>query len=310
MSNNDLVSIIIRTKDRLSLLPRAIESVYSQTYNNIEIIVINDGGENVSSVIDHFMNIKLSGNLKRNIILINNKSSVFRADAGNIGLEMATGKYLAFLDDDDYFYTDHIEVHVSSLKTSKKKVSISKVVESVEERIDSKYVEKHRFYHFPSEINRISFHFFENYFPFNSILFDRVVLEKVKKLDSKLFVLEDWDFLIRLHLNYEFEIIDKVTAVYTTRYGSSNIRMDNDHKKTWRDSFAYIQNKYRETYMNSEIAIPISEVSNFLTRHAVEWYALTKENEYLRDSWAYKLYTSKLYSKLKIIGKMFKLTRG
>jgi cellulose synthase/poly-beta-1,6-N-acetylglucosamine synthase-like glycosyltransferase len=46
-----LVSVIVRTKDRPHLLREALESIAAQSYSHIEIIVVNDGGENVGSIV-------------------------------------------------------------------------------------------------------------------------------------------------------------------------------------------------------------------------------------------------------------------
>jgi glycosyltransferase involved in cell wall biosynthesis len=307
---NKLFSVIIRTKDRLEFLPRAIESVYSQTYSDVEIVIVNDGGADVSRIVNHFKNLETPDGLRRDLILINNKRSVYRASAANIGIEVCNGEYIGFLDDDDYYYNNHLSLHAEVLSKKDAFVSISEGVESLETKEHKGFKELQKNFYFPREINKLSFFFFENYFPFNSICFRKEAVKKVGSLDCKLFVLEDWDFLIRLFLKYEPIVINNVTCAYTTRFGSSNIRMSFEHKKTWHDSFVYVMQKYKDAYKNSQVNIPISEVAEFLSYHSQEWYALTKENEALRDSMAYKLYNSKIYLSLKKIGRKFNLTRG
>ncbi len=49
-----LVSVIIRTKDRPALLSEALNSVKHQTYKNIEVVVVNDGGEDIEAVLDEY----------------------------------------------------------------------------------------------------------------------------------------------------------------------------------------------------------------------------------------------------------------
>ena len=51
MSANPLVSVLIRTKDRKDLLQEALASVLDQTWGNLEVIIINDGGEDFSAAV-------------------------------------------------------------------------------------------------------------------------------------------------------------------------------------------------------------------------------------------------------------------
>jgi len=107
-----LVSVIIPTYNRYDYLMLAIDSVKKQTYKNIEIIVIND-----KSTDERYNNIK-----DAKIILINldtnSKQIVKKPCAGyvrNYGLKIAKGEYVAFLDDDDYWFPNKIKTQVDSM---------------------------------------------------------------------------------------------------------------------------------------------------------------------------------------------------
>ena len=102
-----LVTVIIPTYKRLKKLKRAVKSVYNQTYDNIEIIIVNDDPK---IDIEHFLS------LKNNIIIINHKKNQGGAAARNSGIESASGKYIAFLDDDDIFIKNKIEKSVKSME--------------------------------------------------------------------------------------------------------------------------------------------------------------------------------------------------
>ncbi len=287
--SSKLVSIIIRTHNRPEFLSRAVESVYSQDYSPIEIIIVNDAGNNVLHIIEHFRNLPKS-QVERIINYTVNQTRVFRASSANIGLELAQGDYIGFLDDDDYFIKNHVSEHVRMLGKDNF-FSISKAVESLEHNPNNEsFREKEKLYFFPSKINKLNFFFFANYFPNNTIMFNKKVLDKIGKFDPNLFVLEDWDFFIRLFLNYKPAFIEKTTCVFTTRGSLHNIRLSEKYKSNWRESFKYIKNKYRQTFSSSEVTVPISEVSEFLTDYAIEWYDFYKEYELLRKSYLYKFF--------------------
>ncbi|MFA0521746.1 glycosyltransferase family 2 protein, partial [Vibrio sp. 10N.222.55.E8] len=95
------VSVIIPTYNCLDYLPKAIGSVIKQTHQDIEIIIIddnsNDGTSTYLASIDDERIIKLS------------TLGVGAPQARNLGIEKASGEYIAFLDADDFWYPDKIE---------------------------------------------------------------------------------------------------------------------------------------------------------------------------------------------------------
>jgi len=114
MNNSPLVSIIIPTYKRPATLDRAINSVLNQTYDNIEIIIVDDNGkgsrfqkktEKQMEKYDQNEKIKY---IKHNV----NKNG---AAARNTGIENANGDYIAFLDDDDEFLPKKIELQIKKL---------------------------------------------------------------------------------------------------------------------------------------------------------------------------------------------------
>ncbi|TFG36490.1 MAG: glycosyltransferase family 2 protein, partial [Nitrospirales bacterium] len=108
---NPLVSIIVRTKDRPKLLKRAIQSIASQTYKPVEVVLVNDGGCDLA--IEELKTVL--GDISLNYIQLEKNTG--RAHAGNLGIENAKGKFISFLDDDDEFYSEHISTLISFLRS-------------------------------------------------------------------------------------------------------------------------------------------------------------------------------------------------
>jgi glycosyltransferase involved in cell wall biosynthesis len=118
----DLVSVIIPTYNRFNLLLNTIQSVKSQTYKNIEIIVIND-----CSTEKEYYEYDWADN-RINIIHLeeNTKSKFGYACVGyviNVGIEISTGEYLAFCDDDDIWFPSKIELQINAMKKTGCKMS-------------------------------------------------------------------------------------------------------------------------------------------------------------------------------------------
>jgi len=112
---SELVTVIIPTYNRYVSLLKAIESVKMQSYKNIEIIVIND-----NSTDNRYYN-KIDGITL--IHLDNNTREKFKFPCGgyvrNIGLKLSNGNYIAFLDDDDYYFPNKIEEQLYCLENNK-----------------------------------------------------------------------------------------------------------------------------------------------------------------------------------------------
>lgn len=104
------ISVIITTyKRKFNILSRAINSVLNQTYQNIEIIVVNDNSIDNTFFSEIEENIKKYQNQIKYISYPDNKGA---CAARNLGALEARGKYIAFLDDDDVFRPDKIERQV------------------------------------------------------------------------------------------------------------------------------------------------------------------------------------------------------
>lgn len=104
-NQEDLVSVIITNYNYGMYLAEAVESIFNQTYKNIELVIINDGStDNSDSVIKEL----LRKNPDKNVVYINreNKGVVYTR---NEGIEVAKGEYISYLDADDFFNSDYIE---------------------------------------------------------------------------------------------------------------------------------------------------------------------------------------------------------
>ena len=103
------VSVVIPTKDRLSLLQRAVDSVNKQNWKNIEIIIIDNfsGSPLIQGMINSIIPLKILRNDEMLPLPVNR----------NLGAEKATGEFVAFLDDDDYYYPVKIDEAINAFRS-------------------------------------------------------------------------------------------------------------------------------------------------------------------------------------------------
>ena len=91
----DKISIIVPIYNCEKYLKRCLESIINQTYNNLEIILLNDGSS------DNSLKIIKEYKKKDNRIIVIDKKNTGVSDTRNIGIQKASGKYICFCDSDD-----------------------------------------------------------------------------------------------------------------------------------------------------------------------------------------------------------------
>jgi glycosyltransferase involved in cell wall biosynthesis len=119
MKRTPLVSVIIPSYNVEKFISRTLKSVINQTYNNLEIIVVDDGSkDNTVAVIKYYKNIDSR-------IRLFTQSNQGVSVARNIGLDNARGEFIAFLDSDDFWDPQFIEVMVSLILSSSSEIAFS-----------------------------------------------------------------------------------------------------------------------------------------------------------------------------------------
>jgi glycosyltransferase involved in cell wall biosynthesis len=105
MQQQYLISVVITTKNRIALLPRAVRSVLEQTWSALELIVVDDGSD---------VPVELpTGDPRARII--RHDASKGLCEARNAGFRAATGQFFCMLDDDDWYLPDKLEKQVRYL---------------------------------------------------------------------------------------------------------------------------------------------------------------------------------------------------
>ncbi len=114
----DLISVVVPVFNVEKYLDHCILSVLNQTYKNLEIILVNDGSTDTCSVMcDQYA-------IYDSRIKVVHKFNEGLSSARNVGLEIATGKYVTFVDSDDSVTEDYIEVLYDALKKTNSQITI------------------------------------------------------------------------------------------------------------------------------------------------------------------------------------------
>jgi glycosyltransferase involved in cell wall biosynthesis len=256
-----LVSVIVRSssKKRFNLLDQAIFSVLGSYYKNIEVVLVvqtqDDNFYNdVCNLASKYIHLGLSISIVRNTT-----STDERAKNLNIGIVNANGRYIAFLDDDDVIYPDHILSLIDTLnKPNNPAWAYSDVaVATYDFDVDGNLYLLNKTNQFKQKHFSYPNLFIDNYIPIHSYILDRMRIDpEILVFDESMTALEDYAFLLKFAFKYKPEYVPKTTCEYRFFLDGSNtilVGFNSDQKlNTWEEARKVV-NLIREDLLSSQI---------------------------------------------------------
>ena len=137
---NDKISIILPVYNVANYLNKCMDSILNQTYSNYELIIIDDGStDNSGKICDEYK-------LKDNRIQVIHQKNLGLSAARNKGINLSTGKYITFIDSDDFVDNQYIEILYKTILDNKADISIcDKNYYSKNKRNISKIIKDYKF---------------------------------------------------------------------------------------------------------------------------------------------------------------------
>jgi LmbE family N-acetylglucosaminyl deacetylase/glycosyltransferase involved in cell wall biosynthesis len=218
------VSVVVRTKDRPALVKDAIASVRATGYP-AEIVLVNDGG---------------SAPDVEGVKIVHHEASRGRAEAANSGVRAASGAYIAFLDDDDLYYPEHLATLANAARVTSK----TPYTDAVSAFVSAG--ETHgRMRIFSNDFDR-DLLLIDNYIPLPTLLIRRDAFLDLGGFDPAFELFEDWDFLIRLAQRGDFLHLSRVTCEIRHVEGAGSITLEHPEGTTrFRAAKLQVWNKHR-----------------------------------------------------------------
>ncbi len=204
-----VISVLIRTHKRAAFLRQALTSVLHQTHRPIEVIVVEDGSEEGEAVCREFAD-------RLNVRYFRITPGQGRSVAGNRALHEARGEWLCFLDDDDLFFSDHLEVLLQTVREAKLLGAFALSWRTTTQMVDTSvaaYTEL-RWDSLPDEqFSRVAL-WHHNFMPIQAVLFHRSLYDRYGGFAEDMHQLEDWNLWTRYTMQDDFVQVRKTTSKY------------------------------------------------------------------------------------------------
>lgn len=233
-----LVSVLIPTYNRKWLLPRTLESVLTESYKNIEIILINDAGEDVQDIVNSFNDPRIK--------YFQNEKNLDLAGTRNAGLKYATGDYICLLDDDDIHLEYTLEFRMYMMKKLNADVVYTRALQDIWRPINQDghkaYASIHKQLYWDSPFDK-DLILIQNVAPCCCPLFSRRAFEETGYwFDETLTTSEDWDFWVHISRKFDFHELKVVDCECSIR--EDNTQMTGS-RSGYTDHLPYLYKKWR-----------------------------------------------------------------
>ena len=263
---NPLVSVIIPTYKRPDVLSRSIESVLNQSYDNYEIIVVDDNDpeseerKRTETIMQSYCdNVKVS--------YVRHSYNKNGSAARNTGFGMSKGKYIMFLDDDDEFTKDKIQRQVTCLedrdmtwgacytgyiRVNSDNEVVARGAEAREGALLVEELKRNLFVHAGS-----------------NLMVRRCVMEDLNGFDESFLRNQDVEFLVRLLKKYKLAYVDVTGLIVHV------------HQSTAKVDYIDLTNQYITKFLSDIEALGEDDRSDVYEMYALQrfrYYLLAKKN--------------------------------
>jgi glycosyltransferase involved in cell wall biosynthesis len=220
-----LVSIIIPTYHRLGALAELLEALTRQTFTNFEVIIINDAGPSVTSVIELYPELSCTC-----IDLPHNKMHVH---ARNRGLELATGEFIMPCDDDDLIVPGHIERMLKEIHNNDLVYADAEIVEYATDKLGLVRTPiSRRLFAYDDDLEGMRK--FSTFIP-SGCLYRRSIHEKIGPFDERIFHYWDWDFYLRVVQYFRVSRVAVASVLYAFSSSGDNMSGDLGNMRPYLD---------------------------------------------------------------------------
>ena len=208
-----MISILMSTFNRKKLLPRAIDSVINQTYNNWELIICDDcSTDNSYQLLENYR--KQNSKIK----LIKNEKNIGLTKSLNRLLENVSGNFIARLDSDDYYHPEKLEKQMHFLEVNKDIDFVGTMGQTMDydgNFITNNYINNVVPTGNKNTIKKIMLVDGKNCIIAGSPLYHKYIFDKIGKYDEIMYTSQDFNIHLRMLQFFNYDLLKEKLYFYT-----------------------------------------------------------------------------------------------
>jgi len=289
MNNNPLISVIIPVYNRENLIQSAIKSIVDQTYENLEIIIIDDGSTDCTEE-------KVKQIKDNRIRYFKNERNMGVSRARNRGIKLSGGEIIALQDSDDQAYPDRLEKQLRLLLSSDIQVgAVYCGMEFYDSKTGKKIGESLRYVDFKENFTQGSYLLTP---ATNNLIIKKSVFDEVGYFDESMYANVDTELAIRVSKQYKFAFVNECLVKV---YRFHDQIMSNAKNQILAKEIIFEKHK---DFLSNKILYGICKM-------IANYYILTndysKAKEYILKSFKYKFKIKNLFQYMGLIVSPFSI---
>ncbi|MCR5421604.1 MAG: glycosyltransferase family 2 protein [Lachnospiraceae bacterium] len=245
-----LVSIIMPTYNREKTISSAINSVLAQTYDNFELIVVDDGSEDGTwDLIETYTDNRIK--------YYNYKKNRGACYARNYGIKQSQGEYIAFLDSDNTWDRAYLQSRI--IKLEEKADDCMGVFGYTELARDGEVFamvpseeKANIIQNDPTNLSKIRLMLFNNIIDTNTIVLKRKYVEESKGFDEALGRLQDWEFFFRLLISFDEYLEFSDDCLVRNNIMPDSISCKTNDSEYWKTKLYFLK-EYKAVFIENNV---------------------------------------------------------
>ena len=273
------ITAIVPAYNAAKTITETILSVQQQTFKEWELIVVNDGSTDDT--------LKVLNSIDESRLRIISIANAGVANARNVGIANARGEYIAFLDADDLWLADKLELQLKALIENSQAIVAYSWTTFMEEKLKGNIYSSSPHYQYRGNVypRLLQGDFIHSG---SNTLIRKQALDKVGGFDSDCNSCEDWDMWLRLAAIGDFTVIPKHQIIYRRAYGSATSNVE----KMYDRAMFSVEKAYQSAPQNLQYLRKITEanlqmyIASLYLQHNVNYLQVKQAGKHL--NWSIK----------------------